>query len=109
MLTVQAKDCSKLTFRVKKTMTMLTLKKKYSAHMGLPIILLRFYSSSHEEINDNETPTSLNMKQNEVIHMWLKESLRVLYKKLTLDHEEHKFKFEVWKKVYGRMNLEKEK
>ena len=62
-------DSSEINFRVKMTTAMGKLKKSYSKRVGAPITSLRFLFDG-KRINDEETPKSLKMEQDDVIEVY---------------------------------------
>ena len=61
-------DCNEIHFQVKMTTQMGKLKKSYSERVGAPITSLRFLFDK-KRINDDETPKSLGMEQDDVIEV----------------------------------------
>ena len=68
-LKVVGQDSNEIHFRVKMTTAMGKLKKSYSERVGAPIASLRFLFDG-KRINDEETPKSLGMEQDDVIEVY---------------------------------------
>ena len=68
-LKVVGQDSNEIHFRVKMTTAMGKLKKSYSERVGAPIASLRFLFDG-KRINDEETPKSLEMEQDDVIEVY---------------------------------------
>ena len=66
---VVGQDSNEIHFRVKMTTAMGKLKKSYSERVGAPIASLRFLFDG-KRINDDETPKSLEMEQDDVIEVY---------------------------------------
>ena len=72
-LKVVGQDSNEIHFRVKMTTQMGKLKKSYSEHVGAPIASLRFLFDG-KRINDDETPKSLEMEQDDVIEVYQEQT-----------------------------------
>ena len=66
-------DSNEMHFRVKMTTQMGKLKKSYSERVGAPIASLRFLFDG-KRINDEETPKSLEMEQDDVIEVYQEQT-----------------------------------
>merc|ERR1712200_254081 len=66
-------DSNEIHFRVKQTTLMGKLKKSYSERVGAPIASLRFLFDG-KRINDDETPKSLEMEQDDVIEVYQEQT-----------------------------------
>ena len=71
-LKVVGQDSNEIHFRVKMTTAMGKLKKSYSERIGSPITSLRFLFDG-KRINDEETPKSIEMKQDNLIEVYQKQ------------------------------------
>ena len=65
---------NEIHFRVKMTTQMGKLKKSYSERVGAPITSLRFLFDG-KRINDEETPKSLEMEQDDVIEVYQEQTI----------------------------------
>ena len=74
-LKVVGQNCNEIHFRVKITTQMGKLKKSYSERVGAPIALLRFLFDG-KRINDDETPKSLEMEQDDFIEVYQEQTGR---------------------------------
>ena len=72
-LKVVGQDSNENHFRVKMTSAMGKLKKSYSERVGAPIASLRFLFDG-KRINDDETPKSLEMEQDDVIEVYQEQT-----------------------------------
>merc|ERR1712110_894512 len=72
-LKVVGQDSNEIHFRVKMTTAMGKLKKSYSERVGAPITSLRFLFDG-KRINDEETPKSLEMEQDDVIEVYQEQT-----------------------------------
>ena len=72
-LKVVGQDSNEIHFRVKMTAQMGKLKKSYSERVGAPIASLRFLFDG-KRINDDETPKSLEMEQDDVIEVYQEQT-----------------------------------
>merc|ERR1719322_1972208 len=72
-LKVVGQDSNEIHFRVKMTTQMGKLKKSYSERVGAPIASLRFLFDG-KRINDDETPKSLEMEQDDVIEVYQEQT-----------------------------------
>jgi len=72
-LKVVEQDSNEIHFRVKMTTQMGKLKKSYSERVGAPIASLRFFFDG-KRINDDETPKSLEMEQDDVIEVYQEQT-----------------------------------
>ena len=72
-LKVVGQDSNEIHFRVKMTTAMGKLKKSYSERVGDPIASLRFLFDG-KRINDDETPKSLEMEQDDVIEVYQEQT-----------------------------------
>merc|ERR1712072_1442009 len=72
-LKVVGQDSNEIHFRVKMTTAMGKLKKSYSERVGAPITSLRFLFDG-KRINDEETPKSLEMEQDDVIAVYQEQT-----------------------------------
>ena len=72
-LKVVGQDSNEIHFRVKMTTAMGKLKKSYSERVGAPIASLRFLFDG-KRINDEETPKSLEMEQDDVIEVYQEQT-----------------------------------
>ena len=72
-LKVVGQDSNEIHFRVKMTTQMGKLKKSYSERVGAPITSLRFLFDG-KRINDDETPKSLEMEQDDVIEVYQEQT-----------------------------------
>ena len=72
-LNVIGQDCNEIHFQVKMTTQMGKLKKSYSERVGAPITSLRFLFDG-KRINDDETPKSLGMEQDDVIEVYQEQT-----------------------------------
>ena len=72
-LKVVDQDSNEIHFRVKMTTQMGKLKKSYSERVGAPIASLRFLFDG-KRINDDETPKSLEMEQDDVIEVYQEQT-----------------------------------
>ena len=72
-LKVVGQDSNEIHFRVKMTTAMGKLKKSYSERVGAPIASLRFLFDG-KRINDDETPKSLEMEQDDVIEVYQEQT-----------------------------------
>ena len=68
-LKVVGQYSNEIHFRVKMTTAMGKLKKSYSERVGVPVTSLRFLFDG-KRINDDETPNSLEMKQDDEIEVY---------------------------------------
>ena len=68
-LKVVGQDSNEIHFRVKMSTQMGKLKKSYSERVGAPITSLRFLFDG-KRINDEETPKSLEMEQDNGIEVY---------------------------------------
>ena len=66
-------DSNEIHFRVKMTTAMGKLKKSYSERVGASITSLRFLFDGNR-INDDETPKSLEMEQDDVIEVYQEQT-----------------------------------
>ena len=66
-------DSSRVHFRMKQTTQMEKLKKSYSERVGVPITSLRFLYDGRR-INDDETPKALEVKDDDVIEVYLEQT-----------------------------------
>ena len=73
-LKVVGQDSNEICFRVKMTTQMGKLKKSYSERVGAPITSLRFLFDG-KRINDDETPKSLEMEQEDVIEVYQEQTI----------------------------------
>ena len=72
-LKVVGQDSNEIHFRVKMSTQMGKLKKSYSERVGAPIASLRFLFDG-KRINDDETPKSLEMEQDDVIEVYQEQT-----------------------------------
>merc|ERR1711881_445671 len=72
-LKVVGQDSNEIHFRVKMTTAMGKLKKSYSERVGVPINSLRFLFDG-KRINDEETPKSMEMEQDDVIEVYQEQT-----------------------------------
>merc|ERR1712038_834680 len=72
-LKVVGQDSNEIHFRVKMTTAMGKLKKSYSERVGAPLTSLRFLFDG-KRINDEETPKSLEMEQDDVIEVYQEQT-----------------------------------
>lgn len=72
-LRVVGQDSNEIQFRIKMTTAMGKLKKSYSERVGAPIISLRFLFDG-KRINDDETPKSLEMEQDDVVEVYREQT-----------------------------------
>merc|ERR1711994_1098883 len=72
-LKVVGQDSNEIHFRVKMTTQMGKPKKSYSERVGAPIASLRFLFDG-KRINDDETPKSLEMEQDDVIEVYQEQT-----------------------------------
>ena len=72
-LKVVGQDSNEIHFRVKQTTLMGKLKKSYSERVGVPIASLRFLFDGRR-INVDETPTALEMEQDDVIEVYQEQT-----------------------------------
>ena len=72
-LKVVGQDSNEIHFRVKMATQMCKLKKSYSERVGAPIASLRFLFDG-KRINDEETPKSLEMEQDDVIEVYQEQT-----------------------------------
>merc|ERR1711923_202797 len=72
-LKVVGQDSNEIHFRVKMTTQMGKLKKSYSERVGVPVSSLRFLFDG-KRINDDETPKSLEMEQDDVIEVYQEQT-----------------------------------
>ena len=72
-LKVVDQDANEIQFRVKMTTAMGKLKKSFSERVGMPIKSLRFFFDG-KRINDEETPKSLGMEQDDVIDVYQEQT-----------------------------------
>ena len=72
-LKVVGQDSNEIHFRVKMTTQMGKLKKSYSERVGAPIASLRFLFDD-KRINDDETPKSLEIEQDDVIEVYQEQT-----------------------------------
>jgi len=72
-LTVVGQESNKIHFTEKMTTAMGKLKKSYSERVGAPIASLRFLFDG-KRINDEETPKSLEMEQDDVIEVYQEQT-----------------------------------
>ena len=68
-LKVVGQDSNEIHFRVKQTTQMGKLMKSYSERVGVPVTSLRFLFDGRR-INDDESPSALEMEQDDVIEVW---------------------------------------
>ena len=67
-LKVVGQDSNEIHFRVKQTTQMGKLMKSYSERVGVPVTSLRFLFDGRR-INDDESPSALEMEQDDVIEV----------------------------------------
>ena len=72
-LKVVGQDSNEIHFRVKMSTQLGKLKKSYSERVGAPIASLRFLFDG-KRINDDETPKSLEMEQDDVIEVYQEQT-----------------------------------
>ena len=72
-LKVVGQDSNEIHFRVKMSTAMGKLKKSYSERVGAPITSLTFLFDG-KRINDEETPKSLEMEQDDVIEVYQEQT-----------------------------------
>lgn len=72
-LKVIDQDGNDILFAVKMTAAIGKLKRSYSERVGVPIKSLRFFFDGNR-INDEETPNSLEMKQDDVIEVYQEQT-----------------------------------
>merc|ERR1711860_366213 len=72
-LKVVGQDSNEIHFRVKMSTQMGKLKKSYSERVGVPVSSLRFLFDGRR-INDDETPKTLEMEQDDVIEVYQEQT-----------------------------------
>ena len=70
---VVGQDTNELHFRVKKSTAFAKLKKSYSDRIGVPLTSLRFLFDGRR-IDDNDTPSSLDMEEEDVIEVFQEQT-----------------------------------
>ena len=68
-LKVVGQDSNKIQFRINQTTQINKLKKSYSGWVGVPPTNLVFLFNGRR-INDDDTPTALEMEQDDVIEVY---------------------------------------